>query len=99
MFGSSTPRAASQVQATAQAVEGKPLGGFCVYTGVSLRFDHHGVRMTIREQHQAALADLEKARQKCSALKDRITDLESVSEFKKAKNEVIRATELCQFFC
>jgi hypothetical protein len=54
--------------------------------------------MTLNEQHQAALAELENARQKCAQLKERITDLESVAEFKKANTEVIRATELCHFF-
>jgi hypothetical protein len=51
--------------------------------------------MTLYEEHQAALAELEKARQKCTQLKGRISDLTSVAEFQKANNEVIRAAELC----
>ena len=51
--------------------------------------------MILYEEHQAALAELEKARQKCTQLKGRISDLTSVAEFQKANDEVIRAAELC----
>jgi hypothetical protein len=54
--------------------------------------------MTPYDQHQAALVELKKARQKCSELKRQLTDLESVVEFKKANAEVIHAAELCTYF-
>jgi hypothetical protein len=41
--------------------------------------------MTLYEEHQAALAELEKARQKCTQLKGRISDLTSVAEFQKRR--------------
>jgi hypothetical protein len=37
--------------------------------------------MTLYEEHQAALAELEKARQKSTESKSRISDLTSIAEF------------------
>ena len=51
--------------------------------------------MTLYEEHQAALAELEKARRKSFLLKGQISDPASTAEFREANDEVIRAAELC----
>lgn len=51
--------------------------------------------MTLYEEHQAALAELENARRKCFLLKGLISDPASIAEFRDANDEVIRAAELC----
>jgi hypothetical protein len=51
--------------------------------------------MTLYEEYQAALAELEKARRKSFLLKGLISDPASVAEFREANDEVIRAAELC----
>jgi hypothetical protein len=51
--------------------------------------------MTIYEEHQAALAELEKARRKSFLLKGQISDLASIAEFREANDKVIQAAELC----
>jgi hypothetical protein len=51
--------------------------------------------MTLYEEQQAALAELEKARRKSFLLKGLISDPASIAEFRKANDEVIRAAELC----
>ena len=50
--------------------------------------------MTLYEEHQAALAELEKARRMSFLLKGQISDLASIAEFREANDEVIRAAEL-----
>ena len=54
--------------------------------------------MTLYEEHQAALAELEKARRKSFLLKGLISNPASIAEFRKANDEVIRAAELCTAF-
>ena len=51
--------------------------------------------MTLYEEHQAALAELEKARRKSFLLEGQISDPASTAEFREANDEVIRAAELC----
>jgi hypothetical protein len=51
--------------------------------------------MTLYEEQQAALAELEKARRKSFLLKGLISDPSSIAEFRVANDEVIRAAELC----
>ena len=51
--------------------------------------------MTLYEEHQAALAELEKARRKSFLLKGQIFDPASMSEFRESNDEVIRAAEVC----
>jgi hypothetical protein len=46
-------------------------------------------------RYEAALAELEKARRKSFLLKGLISDPASISELRKANDEVIRAAELC----
>jgi hypothetical protein len=51
--------------------------------------------MTLYEEQQAALAELEKGRRKSFLLKGLISDPATIAEFRKANDEVIRAAELC----
>jgi hypothetical protein len=51
--------------------------------------------MTLYEEQQAALAELEKARRRSFLLKGLISDPLSMAEFREANDEVIRAAELC----
>jgi len=51
--------------------------------------------MTLYEENQVALAELEKARRKSFLLKGQISDLASMAEFREANGEVIQAAELC----
>lgn len=51
--------------------------------------------MTLYEENQVALAELEKARRKSFLLKGQISDPASIAEFREANDEVIRAVELC----
>jgi hypothetical protein len=50
--------------------------------------------MTLSEEHQVALAELENARRKGFLLKALISDSASIAEFRKANDEVIRAAVL-----
>jgi hypothetical protein len=51
--------------------------------------------MTLYEEQQAALAELEKARRTSFLLKGLISDPLSIAKFREANDEVIRAAELC----
>jgi hypothetical protein len=51
--------------------------------------------MTLYEEQQAALAELEKARRKSFLLKGLISDPATIAEFRKANDEVIWVAELC----
>jgi hypothetical protein len=52
--------------------------------------------MTLSEEHQVPLAELENARRKSFLLRALISDSASIAEFRKANDEVIRAAELCR---
>jgi hypothetical protein len=54
--------------------------------------------MTLYQEHQAALAELEKARRKSFLLRGLISDPASIAEFRKANDEVFRAADLCTAF-